>query len=242
MKKKTVALFSILLFLMTIFSSCSNKPVEFTSEKTNRQEMPDEPTSNDTSSKKERYAVVFYDYDGKTILFESEVEEGESAKLPSNPQKDGCEFLGWEGDYSNVTESRKIRAVYSDEKNVFLLLAENNGQNQIKVKLQLCGVVKTCGFDLTVFYNDDVLELLSCDDQLDLDIVSNQLEKHILVNYSSANDQVKKKDIIELTFQIKNPDAEYTKIHIEMTSIKEINGQFVDDCDYTIINNILKIK
>ncbi len=55
--------------------------------------------------------VTFVDWDG-TILSSDEVEEGSAAIPPANPMRDGYTFIGWDKDFSNVTEDMTITALY----------------------------------------------------------------------------------------------------------------------------------
>ena len=57
----------------------------------------------------EEYKVTFKDNEGN-ILKEQFVKKGESAVAPSNTEKEGFIFLGWDKDFSNITEikSEKI--------------------------------------------------------------------------------------------------------------------------------------
>jgi hypothetical protein len=57
------------------------------------------------------FSVRFLDYDGK-VLLSVRVEEGQSATPPSNPQRTGYKFMGWEGDYTNIQTDTDITATY----------------------------------------------------------------------------------------------------------------------------------
>ena len=57
------------------------------------------------------YTVVFKDFDG-TILKEETVEEGKNATAPSNPSRDGYDFIGWDKEYNNITSNLEINAKY----------------------------------------------------------------------------------------------------------------------------------
>ncbi|MBQ9320967.1 MAG: InlB B-repeat-containing protein, partial [Eubacterium sp.] len=118
----------------------------------------------------EGFTVTFVNYDDSVIATET-VASGKSAKLPANPEKSGADFLGWSGNYANVTQDETIRAVYSDEKNVFVIdSASGSVGDTVTVLVSIDGKVKTCGFDINLFY-DPALQLVSYDDDLDLDIV-----------------------------------------------------------------------
>ena len=57
------------------------------------------------------YTVTFKDWDG-TILSEQTVVEGASATAPTNPIRDGYNFIGWDTSFSNVTSNLVVTAQY----------------------------------------------------------------------------------------------------------------------------------
>lgn len=57
------------------------------------------------------YMVTFQDYDG-TVLSSVPVLIGQSVLPPTPPQREGHEFAGWDGSYSNVRENRLLTARY----------------------------------------------------------------------------------------------------------------------------------
>lgn len=59
-----------------------------------------------------RYNITFLDGITGEVLDEQVVFEGEDAEPPFAPAHDGYDFIGWAGDYKNVTESRSVTAVY----------------------------------------------------------------------------------------------------------------------------------
>lgn len=58
-----------------------------------------------------KLVVTFIDWDGQ-IISTDEVEEGGSATPPSNPTREGYSFIGWDKDFSNVTEDLIVTALY----------------------------------------------------------------------------------------------------------------------------------
>lgn len=64
---------------------------------------------NDPQTKE--YTVTFLDKDGNVIEAQK-VKEGEAAKAPNAPKVEGYEFIGWDGDFTNVTKDLTIRAKY----------------------------------------------------------------------------------------------------------------------------------
>lgn len=57
------------------------------------------------------YYVRFLDFWG-TEIWCDEVDYGDDAALPDNPTVFGYDFTGWDGDYTNVTEDRTLKAQY----------------------------------------------------------------------------------------------------------------------------------
>ena len=69
---------------------------------------------NDNSSEPVIYTVTFVDYDGTELKVEN-VEAGSTAIAPSDPTREGYDFVGWDKTFDNVTEDIIVTALY--EKN-----------------------------------------------------------------------------------------------------------------------------
>ncbi len=59
----------------------------------------------------EKYMVIFVDDEGMFISSQI-VAEGDKATAPNAPQKDGYEFIGWDTDFTNVTQDITVKAIY----------------------------------------------------------------------------------------------------------------------------------
>ena len=55
--------------------------------------------------------VEFVDWDG-TILATIKVPDGEAATAPADPTREGYTFIGWDKDFSSVTEDMTVTALY----------------------------------------------------------------------------------------------------------------------------------
>lgn len=197
--------------------------------------------SDDSSDNK--YMVTFYDSNGTTVLKRQQVNADEDAVPPSNPSRIGVNFLGWRGNFINVNRNEAVTAVYSDDKNV-IKASSIDGQvgKTVTVLVSLEGIVKTCGFDMDIMY-DPNLELVSYDDDLDLDIITNpnRYENGMKLNFTSTTDKTKQRDIIELKFRIKNTASGKLPINITVKSIKEIINYNPLNTEYTIIDGIVTV-
>ena len=71
-------------------------------------------TSKVTGTK--TYDVVFYDSDGRTVLFESTLEYGATVALPTPPKKNGYTFKGWTGYTADMTVNGDMQFVAVYEK------------------------------------------------------------------------------------------------------------------------------
>ena len=58
------------------------------------------------------HSVTFVDYDG-TVLSAQSVAHGSAAIEPTSPEREGYAFIGWDKDFSNVTEDMTVTAQYS---------------------------------------------------------------------------------------------------------------------------------
>lgn len=191
------------------------------------------------------YTVTFYDYDRSTVLGTSTVEEGTAATPPSNPSKSGATFIGWNGNYTNVSQDEAVFAVYSDIKNVFFVgSATGSVGDNVTLIVSVDGVVKTCGFDITLYYDNAILELVSYDSDLDLDVVVNAeyLDNGVILNFSAATEKTKSREIISLTFKIKDTTKDATSVMVEMTSIKEMDETTIVDSSCEIVAGVVTIR
>lgn len=202
-------------------------------------------TARYTEGSLETHSVTFYDDDGVTILKkENDVRYGGYAVPPTAPVKAGLSFLGWSGQYANVTEDTTAQAVYSNAKNVFCLSSSTGSVGSTAtVLLSLKGQAKVFAFDLNIMYDED-LELIAYDDDLDMDIVvnANAYSNGIKLNYSGTRDVTKERDVIELTFRIKNGAKAGLPVWISMNSIYEIVEDNAAASDYHTIDSIIMIQ
>lgn len=71
-----------------------------------------------------KYTVTFVDYDG-TTLKEETVKKGSSVTEPNNPTREGYTFVGWDSEFSNITNNIIINAIY--KKNQYTVTFDTDG-------------------------------------------------------------------------------------------------------------------
>ncbi len=60
------------------------------------------------------YTVTFLDYDD-TFIDAQDVEAGDDADAPIDPERDGFVFVGWDIDFTNVQSDLTVRALYTPQ-------------------------------------------------------------------------------------------------------------------------------
>lgn len=72
------------------------------------------------------YTVVFKDSDGNVFKTET-VVSGKDATPPADPSKNGYNFTGWDGDYTNITANTVITATYAEKGSYIVTFKDYNG-------------------------------------------------------------------------------------------------------------------
>jgi uncharacterized repeat protein (TIGR02543 family) len=57
------------------------------------------------------FTVTFLDWDG-TLIKAEQVLSGGAATAPADPERTGYVFVGWDDDFTNITEDKTINALY----------------------------------------------------------------------------------------------------------------------------------
>ena len=76
--------------------------------------------------------VQFKDWDG-SLIARCYIEEGASAIAPANPTREGYTFIGWDKEFSNVTEDLVVTALYEAGENTTYTLLFQNGIDEAEI-------------------------------------------------------------------------------------------------------------
>lgn len=107
------------------------------------------------------YTVTFKDWNG-TVLKTESVESGKNATAPENPKRDGYEFVGWSGSYTNVTSNVEIIATYVENNNPMLGVSNANataGATKVTLTVSLKNNPGFLTMALKTTFNSDALTL-----------------------------------------------------------------------------------
>lgn len=89
------------------------------------------PAQTTTTQALERYFTVTFDIDGRTET--QTVKEGDNAVFPANPVKEGFEFVGWDGQGTNITSDVTIKALFEAVKDCTVTLIIGNQTRTVTV-------------------------------------------------------------------------------------------------------------
>ena len=193
------------------------------------------------------YTVTFVDHDGTTVLGTDTVVSGGTADIPANPTRSGYIFAGWQGIYENVTSNQTVQAQYisEDASNIFLIDSASAAVGEtFTVELNLTGTVKLLTFDMCLYYDASVLEVVSYDDQ---EVTINHIEEEgvFILNHSQDKNRTKDKYLTEITFRVKAGTA-VSSTEIYISDAKDIvyvnDGGTYSDADYELISGLVRIQ
>jgi hypothetical protein len=158
-----------------------------------------------------RHTVVFKGWDG-SILDTQTVAHGSSATPPSPPAQNGYVFTGWDVSYLTVTADTIVTATYAaaDGLNFFSVSSASGKPGDIvTATVSIGGIVATCGFDMRLAYDGDVLEYVGHNADWDLDIVANHVpsEREIRFNYCATRNRTASAKLMDVSFRIKPAGA-----------------------------------
>jgi hypothetical protein len=154
-----------------------------------------------------KLAATFYSNDG-SILKTDYVQKGGTAVPPEEPQMSyGMIFQSWDTDFSMVTKDIEVRPVCENvtEKTNAFAVASAYGKvgDTVTVPVTLCGQVCVAGFDITITYDPELLELISVSEDGAV-LYNDEVPGKIRLNYVSVENTEADVDICRLQFRIKS--------------------------------------
>lgn len=171
---------------------------------------------------KSEYEVSFYSDTG-TLLAVEKINRNGTPTPPNNPQiQYGKIFQKWDTDFTNVKKDLDVYPEcinFAGKANVFALPGSYGKHGgTVILPLSLCGDVCLSGFDISVNYDSEVLELESVFNEDGSIIYNTETEGVIRINYTSIENTVANVDICSLKFQIKG-EVEKTDVSIVIESV-----------------------
>lgn len=218
-RKKCTAFLCTVSVLLLLCACGSRSQIESTNSTT---DLPVSMIEAESKVNESAYTVTFYADDSSVLCIDT-VKAGESATPPAEPQMTyGNVFMKWDKDFSAISEVVKVfpecQSV-TGKKNVFALeSAYGRKEETIVVPFRLCGDVYLCGFDLTVHYDADKLELESVFHE-DGDVIFNdETTGEIYLNFASIENVKADVDICWFKFRI-IADSGEVPVFVTMNSV-----------------------
>ena len=192
--------------------------------------------------------VRFLDHDG-TLLTVDAVYTGQSALPPVSPVRAGHVFTGWAGDLDAVYGPCDVTATYVPDTsdNIFAISGSDaTAGEEVTVRVSLGGTVQVCGYDMNLYYDRNVLEFVSLDSELSMDVLANHIgeDGRIKFNFGALKNRTKAGNIMDITFRVKDCTNRGTALRLEANSVicvdPEDASRFLN-VDYTTCEGVIRI-
>lgn len=179
------------------------------------------------------FTVTFYSNDGTILKIES-VEPHADATPPVEPQMAyGTLFVAWDTNFTDVTENLDIHPLgveLAGKPNVFAVSSAYGRIGEtVVVPVRLCGDVCVSGFDITITYDAEKIELKSVVEDGSV-IYNDERTGEIRLNYVSAENTVADVDVCFLQFEVLG-DTEFVSISVEINGIYAFNDSMESQND-----------
>ena len=187
---------------------------------------------------KQTYTVTFNDYTGLT-LGTATVKEGDTAKAPTTPDRDGYKFVGWSSSLNNITSNKTVTAKYSlnTGKNIVDVSYKINSNNTVTVTLAVKGTVKFCGIEGYV----EIPEGLNYKNNVAGDgTIANYSDGVVYFSFTTLNakDTTNETMIMTVTLGYEN---QFTSAKLN-TVVSDIYDQSFNTVEFNVIGGEIRVK
>lgn len=195
-------------------------------------------------STSKEYAVTFYSDKGTELKIDY-VKKNSSATPPNSPaMSNGMIFRSWDTDFSHVTKDLDVHPICEEIKGKPNVIAVQSvysrNDNTVVVPIQLCGDVCVSGLDITIKYNQEMLELQSVTE--DKAVVFNDATPGVIrLNYVSTKNTIADVDVCNLQFLVNSAEGEIP-ITVELNGIYAFSDEENKDELYVPKSTILDGK
>ena len=192
------------------------------------------------------FGVRFLTNDGIPIRI-TECKSGEALTPPTPPKKIGYVFVGWSGDYNNITQDTDIVANYVEVSKIKNVISADtvyiSGTSEFNVVIGIYGNVEFCGLDMEIAYDTNLLDLVSSEDVDDSVILNDSTDGIIYMNYVTTNNTKGEVEFVTLKFKLKVALKNETSLQMAVNSMYSLdnNNAFVQS-EYQVLQNKIIIE
>ena len=191
-------------------------------------------TVRPTFREKGNYTVTFVDYSGRS-LGSASVKEGENAKAPQTPTREGYTFTGWNPAITNVKSNITAVAQYklNGGSNIIDVSYKITSSNTVKVTFTIKGTVKFAGCDIEVKFPSG-LSFVSLD--AGSNVVANRSGSSILFSVANTTNITSETVLGTATFNFTGNDATFDVVVTELFDQNQAN------VSYTVVGKKITLK
>ena len=122
--------------------------------------VPDTIEPGESKNDANTFSVVFQDAEGNVLKTE-EIQKGEDATPPEEPEKDGYQFVGWNYDYEDVQTDITVVPVFEEITEPTLVVKKVTAKagDKVEVPISLQNNPGFLGMVVNIQYNEDALTL-----------------------------------------------------------------------------------
>ena len=180
------------------------------------------------------FTVAFKDYSG-LVLGTAKVNEGDTAKAPVTPKRDGYTFTGWSASLSNVSKNLTVTAQYkiNSGNNIIDIAYEITSSNTVKVTYAVKGTVKFAGCDIEIKIPSGLTYKSM---EAGSGVVANKSGNSILINVAGSSNITKEMKLVTVTYTFTGADATF------IVNVSEMFDQNMNAVKYSVVGKKITLK